>query len=403
MKPHPKDLGSKLTHAKITTDYSENLLEFITGVHSSTESLLNELTEIHNFARTSLVDEYLWPASLPGILPENEDDIPLAYYGESNVGKLKTLYRKGLGHRYGRSMQSIAGLHYNFSFSDRFWEYAHKEVNSNLSIQEFKNEQYFSLIRNYRRYSWLLIYLFGSSSVVHKSFLNRKEHQLEELSSDSFFTEFGTSLRMGGLGYTSDAQKDIGICYNQLSTYIKTLELARQENFKAYEKIGLKDSSGEYKQLNTNLLQIDNEFYSNIRPKNVAQSRESALQALHKRGIEYLEVRLLDLDPEEANGVSKKQIEFLHMFLIWCLVKDSPKICEKECREVDYNYAQVVASGRQENLSLIKNESKITLESYAKEIFEELRQTAELFSSIDLSYTESIAFYKNMSYLLQNL
>ena len=114
LEPHAKALGSKLTHPFITTDYAENLLEYIGGVHSSTDKLLEELEALHAYTVENSNGEILWPSSMPCLLPE-EDKIPIACYGKSNTGKLKSLYRLGLGHRYGRSMQSIAGVHYNFS------------------------------------------------------------------------------------------------------------------------------------------------------------------------------------------------------------------------------------------------------------------------------------------------
>jgi glutamate--cysteine ligase len=390
--PHQKALGAKLTHAKITTDYSENLLEFITGVHASTNGLVKELEEIHSFTSQAINDEILWPCSLPSELPSDEK-IPLADFGESNVGKLKTLYRKGLGHRYGRSMQSIAGIHYNFSMSDKFWEYNLEIEKSNLFLQEFKNEKYFNLIRNYRRYSWVLTYLFGASSVVHSSFLNGKEHNLKKLGKDSYYTEYGTSLRMGGLGYTSSAQKDIGICYNQLSTYIDTIERARQQSIPQYESIGV-EASGELKQLNTNLLQIDNEFYSTIRPKNIAKSRESALKALNERGIEYIEVRLLDVNSDSPVGISREQIEFLHVFLLWCMTKESAKIDDKECLEIDFNFDQIVRFGRKENLSLLENGQQCSRETLLNKYFDEMDVLASDLFKVEPNYVGSLSLQR---------
>lgn len=386
--PHPKSLGHKLTHKFITTDYAENLLEFITGVHANTNELLEELEDIHSVVTKSLGEEMLWCQSMPAMLGR-DGDIPIAYYGESNVGKLKSLYRKGLGSRYGRSMQSIAGLHYNFSFSDSFWEHLKKLENSELSLMDFKNQKYFHLIRNYRRHSWLLVYLFGSTPTVDESFLKGKEHNLERLTSDTFFNPQGISLRMGGLGYTSAAQKDISICYNQLDTYIKTLEHARLTPYPAYTKIGLKNANGEYLQLNDHLLQIDNEFYSNIRPKNIARTRESALGALYYRGIEYIEVRLLDINPFEPLGVNKDQINFLHLFLSWCLSTPSEKISKAECDEIDFNYDQIVRFGRTKNLELRSQGEKTIKENLIQKRMEEISKFSQAIFDLDSDYKKS--------------
>lgn len=384
---HPVSLGSKLTHEYITTDYSENLLEFITKVHSSTTNLLSELESIQAFTQKNLTSELLWPSSMPAIIPE-DSQIPLAYYGESNVGKLKTLYRKGLGHRYGRSMQSIAGVHYNFSLSDQFWETNKRREDSDLSLKDFKNQKYFDLIRNFQRYRWVLVYLFGATPIVDKSFLVGKKHSLKPFGEDSFYSPYGTSLRMGGLGYTSTAQKGIGICYNKVSSYIDTLEKARLTSYKEYEKIGLK-TGNTYNQLNTNILQIDNEFYSTIRPKNVAKSKESALKALHNRGIEYIEVRLIDVDPFSPLGISADRIQFLHLFLIWCLTKNSPEIKREECQELDANFDRVVLQGRKEGTLLSKRGKHVLLQDYLLEVFEEISVYANSFSKVDASYAKA--------------
>ncbi len=384
LKPHPNSLGSKLTHPSITTDYSENLMEFITPVFKSTNDLLNELTDIQSFTFSKLENEFFWPSSMPSILQE-DNKIPLAYYGDSNVGKLKTLYRKGLGLRYGRSMQSIAGVHYNFSLSDRFWEYLKTLEKNELEFVDFRNKKYFHLIRNFQKYRWLLIYLFGSSPVVDESFLRDKKHSLVSYGKDTYGSEYGISLRMGGLGYTSKAQEQIGICFNQLETYLKTLEKARLTPFEDYEKIGLK-KQGEYQQLNTNILQIDNEFYSTLRPKAVARTRESALLALHRRGIEYIEVRLLDVNPFSPTGIDKETINFLHLFLCWCLVKESPRLCETKCIEAEQNLESVVNNGRKPGQKVLKDGQKVTLVERAKQVLDEISEFSKEIQKVDNHY-----------------
>lgn len=385
---HPKALGSKLTHPFITTDYSENLLEFITPVAKDTQELMSFMGNLHSFTFQRLDQELYWPFSMPAILPEDSNDIPLAYFGESNVGKLKTLYRRGLGHRYGRGMQSISGVHYNFSFSDRFWQMVQKEVDPSKDLGQIKSEGYFHIIRNFQRYRWILMYFFGASPVVHQSFLKGKEHQLEKFAGDSFYTPTGTSLRMGGLGYTSAAQASIKICYNKLDTYVEALESARLRSYPAYEKIGLK-KDGEYLQLNTNVLQIDNEFYTNIRPKNVARSRESALQALHLRGVEYLEVRLLDNDPFHPLGISEDTISFLHLFLMWCYSVDSPVITDEECREVDQKFDQVVLRGREKEMKFVSGGKEVSMKDELMRILSDMAPLMRKLAEVDPVYKEA--------------
>jgi len=335
--------------------------------------LFSELESLHGYTLKHITDELYWPGSMPSILP-SEDQIPLAYYGESNVGKLKTLYRKGLSNRYGSSMQTIAGVHYNFSFSDIFWKELKQKQNSDLDLKEFKNTQYFKMIRNFKRHSWFLMYLFGASPAVHSSFLEGKKHKLQKLSDNTYYTPEGISLRMGGLGYTSSAQTSMTICFDQVETYIKTIEQARLESYPEYEAIGL-IQNGEYQQLNTNLIQIDNEFYSTIRPKNVASSRESALKALHLRGVEYIEVRLLDNDPFTPLGTSSEQVDFMHLFLSWCLADDSPLLTDKENTEIDENFMRVVTKGRRKDLDILNQGIIVPLKDRVSEVFEQIEKS----------------------------
>ena len=367
-KFHPKALGHKLTNNFITTDYAENLLEFITSPHKKVEDLYEELLEIHQFVLSNDPDELLWPCSMPAILPHSDNDIPVANYGDSNVGLLKRVYRKGLGHRYGKKMQSIAGIHFNFSLSDDFWQ-KYQSLNQIISLQEAKNRGYFSMIRNFKRYQWVLTYLFGASPSVDESFLVGREHKLVKSSKNTFSNPESTSLRMGGLGYTSSAQDEIKVCYNSLSTYLNTLENARLKSVKEYEKIGL-TKDGEYLQLNTNLLQIDNEFYSTVRPKRTAKSRESALGALSRGGVEYIEIRILDVNPYDKLGFSVEQMKFMQIFLTTCLFMDSPEFDSDEYFSSIATLQEVVTHGQN-----LKPDLKTKLYSF----FDKMKDMLELF------------------------
>jgi len=371
-KPHHQDLGHKLTHPYITTDYSENLLEFISPVFNKDKNLLNFIEQVHSYSFKKMdKDELIWPASMPAVLPEDDFDIPLAYYGESFSGKIKTLYRSGLGYRYGRSMQTIAGMHFNFSFSKNFILGLYKELGSHDNLQSFQDDLYFKLIRNFKRTNFILPFLFGASPVVDKSFLKEKKHNLKLLAKDTYGLKYATSLRMGGLGYTSDAQESISICYNQLHTYIQFLEEARLTSYPSYEKIGLK-KDGEYIQLNTNLLQIDNEFYSTLRPKHVALSGESALQALNRAGVEYIEIRLMDLNPYELGGINEEAVRFLQHYLTYCLCAPSETILPDECSLSDQNFKEAVTNGRDPNSTINFRGDKTLLKDATMEILSEM-------------------------------
>ena len=158
--PHQGALGAPLTHPHITTDFSESQLELITAPHTGVEACLNELTEIHQVVFNAIGEELLWVSSMPCGLPA-DDAIPIGQYGSSNIGRAKTVYRTGLANRYGRRMQAISGIHYNWS------------------LPGVGNAEYFALIRNFRRHGWLLFYLFGASPAVCPSFVRGREHGLQ--------------------------------------------------------------------------------------------------------------------------------------------------------------------------------------------------------------------------------
>ncbi len=374
---HPRALGSALTHGSITTDYSEALLEFITGVHDGLAGALDELDRIHRFVHEQIGEELLWAVSMPCVL-ERGEDIPVARYGSSNVAHMKTVYRLGLGWRYGRLMQTIAGVHYNFSFGDVFWEWLHARAGSTLTLRDFKTERYFGLIRNFHRNAWLLIYLFGASPALCSSFVQGREHRLQRLGKGTLYLPFGTSLRMGDLGYQSSAQHSIDISYNSLDEYVEALRRAIREPHPDYVRIGVRE--GEvWRQLNTSLLQIENEFYASIRPKRVARSGESPRHALAERGVEYIEVRCLDLDPFEPVGIAPATAHFLDAFLLCCLLQPSPPSDVADRRIARENLLAVVERGRDPQLRLRRADgSEATLRELGEALLVDIAAAGEL-------------------------
>jgi glutamate--cysteine ligase len=373
---HPAPLGSALTHPYITTDYSESLLEFITPVFEQPEDMLNFLRKQQTFTQQNLTQEYVWPSSMPCHL-DGDLSVPIAKYGSSNLGQLKHVYRHGLWHRYGRIMQAIAGIHFNFSMDNEFWPVWQKIKKNTDTAQEFKSKSYLGLIRNFRRQSWLLLYLFGASPALSRSFIDEStEHNLEVIGDDTLHLPYATSLRMSDLGYQNSAQSSLTVCYNDLSSYVTTLNSAVTQSVDGYEKIGLKEN-GQYKQLNTNLLQIENEYYSDVRPKRVAKGNEKPLQALEKKGIEYVEIRCLDINPYMAEGLDTQQVRFIDLFLIHCLLTDSPRMDDTDRERIDDNQKATVLNGRKPGLMLNKNGIEITLTDWAAQVTNELEPLAE--------------------------
>jgi len=376
---HPAPLGSALTHPYITTDYSEALLEFITPPQPDAGAALRFLDDLHRFVYPHIGDELLWAASMPCILA-GEASIPIAEYGDSNLGLMKHVYRRGLAWRYGRIMQVIAGIHFNFSLSDQFWATFQAQEGDRRTLQEFRSESYFGLIRNLQRFGWLILYLFGASPAVCKSFLDGKATTLKEFDAHTYYGPYATSLRMSNVGYTNRTEKKSGvnICYNSLAEYIARLAEATATPWPPYERLGVK-VDGEYRQLNANILQIENEYYASMRPKQPPEGNEKPTLTLQRRGVSYVELRSVDINPLEPLGVNIPQLQFLELFLLFCLLADSPPLGAEECSLIDDNQMTVALTGRDPALVLHRQRgSSLLLRHWAEEIFERMQPISAL-------------------------
>ncbi len=382
--PHPAKLGSKLTHPFITTDYSESLLELITDPRSTPKDTLAMLRQLHVLVYQALPEgEVMWPLSMPCMLSSDDKDIPLADYGSSNTGKLKTLYRSGLGIRYGRRMQTIAGLHYNLSFGDDLFEHwqAQSPKSQTLSLAEFKNDKYLGLIRNFKRLTSLVLYLLGASPSVCPCFVSDREHDLELLNDSTYYKPAATSLRMGKLGYTNSVQEHLDIRYNHLPEYVEGLRRAIQTPHDSFKKLGLNDADGNPIQINDHILQIENEYYSPIRPKQIADRGETPTEALERRGIAYVEFRAIDLDPYSDVGIRLSSACFLEVMALYCLLNDSPELMPEEEDELAINLERVVNEGRRDNLHILNNGTEQSLEIWMLAHLTSMQPLAELLDA----------------------
>ena len=369
--PHPIALGSALTNSDITTDYSEALIELVTPTFGTSWELLQYLLDLHQFVYRHLEGEWLWATSMPCNV-ESDADIPIAQYGKSNVARMKTVYREGLGLRYGRMMQAISGVHFNYSFPDGFWE-AYAALNgSHETGQPFVSASYFDLLRNYRRFGWIVLYLFGVSPVVCRSFAAGQ--QVSE--------PYATSLRMSDIGYRNRNQAGVEVSVNSLDEYVRDLTRAIRTPHPPYEELGVK-VDGEYRQLNANILQIENEYYSYIRPKRVARSGEMPTRALRRAGVEYVEVRALDVSAFDPVGVNQNKLRFLEAFLALCLMKRSPLIGSSEEEALDRNHLLVARRGREPGLSLSRDGASVELKTWARELLDEMSGVCEVLDSGD--------------------
>ena len=390
---HPHALGSALSHPHITTDYSEALLEFITPPFAEITQTLDFMHNVHQYVYDHLDEEMLLSTSMPcGI--NGDESIPIAEYGNSNIGQMKHVYRQGLWHRYGRTMQAIAGIHFNYSVPEALWPVLHEQNQSKNKLDDFISETYFGLIRNFQRQGWLILYLFGASPAICKSFFKSRPHlmaEFDEFDQYTLYHPYATSLRMSDIGYKSKNQADLQIDYNSLSGYVNSLSEAIDTPYPDYEKIGIK-VDGVYKQLNSNILQIENEFYSTVRPKQIAESCEKPTLALKRRGVQYVEIRSLDLDLFNPIGIDENKARFVEAFLLNCLLQDSPKYTGQEQHINNTNQLNVAHQGRKPGLEINKNGQDISLKTWACDILESMKAVCEILDANDdkKAYTRAL-------------
>ena len=267
-------------------------------------------------------------------------------------------------------MQTISGVHYNWS------------------LPGLDSEAYFGLIRNFRRHAFVLLYLFGASPALSPCFVQGREHRLQPLgeSGKALYLPYATSLRMGRLGYQSDAQASIRVSYNGLEGYADSLHEALTQPYPAYEQLGVRNPGGDYNQLGTSLLQIENEFYGTIRPKRTTHSGERPLHALRERGVEYVEVRLMDVDPFEPVGINATTMRMLDVFLLHCLCTDSPDDSPAEIDQLKRNQHMVAERGREPGLQLERGSERVALSSWAQQV---LNECAPFAAALDAAHGTS--------------
>ena len=386
---HPDSLGSALTNKFITTDFAEAQLELVTPVFEDIDNLYDFLYSLHVFVAQNIEDdEMLWPFSMPPKI-ENESDINLGYYHQSNIGLLKHVYRRGLKVRYGPTMQCVSGMHYNFSIRPE-----------SLSIFTQSNEQknideaYLGLVRNFKRIFWFILSQFGQTNIVDTSFIKGRKHNLEELNHEDMYLKDATSLRMSEIGYQSKAQRDLDIKYNSLESFLKKIKDAITIPYPEFEARGLKDANENYQQISTGIIQIENEYYDSIRPKRSASNNMRPYELLKNFGIEYLEIRGIDLSPHDITGISKHHMRFLDLVLIYCLIKDSPKISSEEKDLIDKNDQATIYGGRNENTEVFIDGKEININAPKEKIFKELKEVASFFNENE-EFLDSINYVKN--------
>ncbi|MCG2634465.1 MAG: glutamate--cysteine ligase [Gammaproteobacteria bacterium] len=392
LTPHPRALGSALTHPTITTDYSEALLELITPPAAGLSETLQCLADTHIYVSQHIGDECLWATSMP-CLVNDPKKIPIAWYGQSNIGMMKHVYRRGLDLRYGRVMQAIAGVHFNYSLPPGFWSAFQQREGDGAEPQRFISERYFGLIRNFQRFGWVIPYLFGASPAMCRSFFQGRNMGFDEFDDTTLYRPYATSLRMSDIGYKNNNQAALNISYNQVDAYVENLARAIETPDPAYQAFGV-EVDGVYRQLNANILQIENEYYSFIRPKQITEPGEKPTTALRKRGVQYVEVRALDVSPFSPVGVSEPELRFVEAFLVYCLLEQSPAISAEEQQEIDANQSNVAVEGRRPDLALRRNGESVLLRSWANEIVSAVGAVSEFLDQAEggQTYSDSVHF-----------
>ena len=399
---HPKGLGSPLTNKFITTDFSEALIELVTPTFNSVDEVYEFLLDLHIFAANAMEsDEVLWSNSMPCFIGD-ESEIRVAEYGSSNIGKLKNIYRKGLRVRYGSIMQCVAGIHYNFSIDDSSLKLFAKDLN-----KETKSDIYLGLIRNFKRNFWFLLYFFGASPIFDKSFVSGRNHSIKNKTKSDLYNEYATSLRMSEVGYQSYHQKALDIKYNSLSSFIESLKKGIFAEYEAFKGLGLYDENNERQQISSGILQIENELYDSIRPKRKGASETRPIELLSAKGIEYVEIRGIDLSPNTLTGISKSEMRLLDVFLIHCLITESESVSQSEYDEMNKNYEIAIYSGADLDQKLSFNGLESSIRNRVSNISEELLMIAKELNSADPEFEKSVSSCLNMEsksrHLLNNI
>ena len=389
---HQESMGSPLCHRYITTDFSEAQLELITPPLIDKKKGLNFLENIHHFVSHKIEDEIIWPFSMPPFI-KSDADIPIASYGSSNLALFKTTYRNGLSHRYGRTMQAISGIHFNYSLPEQIWKSSLFRQEKGVS-KKLRANIYFRTLRNLHRMNWLILYFFGASPIVAKNFLSNKHKGFQKLDNHAYYLPFATSLRMSDLGYQNINQSKVAISLNSLPEYIFDLKQATATKCDDFQKID-QETAEDYPQINSNILQIEDEYYAVSRPKSSNVSNQRLTTKLKDAGVDYIELRSLDINPFQRIGIDLDTVHFLEVFFIYCTLNPSPPIKNGEIEEIKQNDLLVAIKGREPGLNLSNNRTKISLKNWANQILDEMMSIAGLLDNKTTDFTSIIRKLSN--------
>ena len=357
-KPHPTVFGYKMCNPYITTDFSESQLELITPVFSTTEETYKFLNALYEIVAMELEDEYLWPQSMPAIIPEDKD-IPIAEFCGCEEGKVAREYREELFLKYGGKKQLISGIHYNFSFNENIIKKLYENSDKLKNYKAFKDDLYLKVTRNYLRYRWLLIYLLGCTGVVHESYQEDCVKQLEEISKDSFSNEGALSYRNSECGYKNKI--DLFQNYNSVKDYVGSIN----------------------KFIDEDLIDTPRELYAPIRLK--AKNPKSLLNSLMDDGINYLEYRSIDINPFEKGGIALNDLHFINIFNLFLLIEDENDY--ENWQQEALNNQNTIAINGKNDVELIRDGKSISKVQWGIEILNKIKVIND---ELQLGYEEII-------------
>lgn len=359
---HPEVFGSKNDNPYITTDFAESQMEVITPPLNTPEQVYDFTNALYDISVSEIGEEYLWPQSMPSIVPD-DNDIKVAKYDDDEKGNSAHEYRKNLIKKYGGKRQLICGIHYNFSFDENLMRklydnhiYASSSkdsVDDKNCYKDFKNSIYLKIARNYLRYRWLIVYLMGASGIVHKTYGCRCCMNIsKEIAEDSFTNDGAVSYRNSNCGYTNKVE--LLPDYSCVENYVGSLK-------------GF---------INDKLIDSHKELYSSVRLK--PQDVDNFMESLLNDGIKYLEYRSIDINPFEKGGISLEDLHFLQIFNLYLLFKE----------ESDYKDWQIEATENQnniakhglDNIQLMRNGNKISRKSWSLEILNEMKNISQILN-----------------------
>ena len=383
---HPESLGSALCNIYITTDFSEAQTELVTPPFNDKIQGLKFLEDIHHFVSCNINDEILWPFSMPPPIGD-EKDIPIANYGASNLGLFKRRYRNGLSLRYGKLMQTISGIHYNYSVPESIWE-SSLFKNTDVNPKVIRSDIYFNMLRNIYRMNWLILYLFGASPILTRNFVYENEEGFKKLDDHTLYLPYATSLRMSNFGYQNTRRRKLEVSINSINEYISCLSNATKTIHPAFANIN-STSTNSKTQINENVLQIDDEYYAIARAKSKIVSDQRAISKLNQGGVDFIELRSLDLNPFSRVGIDKETTFFLELLLTYCFIKKRQHFTDNEIDIMNHNDASVAKKGREPGLKLLKDGKTISLKDWGNQFVDNLLPIADLLDSEKKQYTKA--------------